>query len=376
MSGIRKEQEKNINRLNAYFVGKHGNDATNNGLSDDESFLTDDKAFSEILAQTPGATNQFALETVGGGIYDGTHDMTTLEYVKIHKPSAIIKTNDGTINSNCSIHVKEYLRDSGVGDVIIKEGAGRAYIKTEKLYNPIATGGCVFVDEGEVTVDTNEFTSNNRSDTLISFNPATTNKKAYIKNKNLIRGKIFTTATTDELYIDSTGYVDSDFYLNAASKTYINANNWNGNILSSGALAEVYLKYNRRISDPRNDVLDTNIILHKIAPQVTHEYTASGTVKLSQYGDIITNKGAVADILLLFPDVTAYNKGRTFTITCVANFNIICACNASQFIFVSATGVVTTNATLDLLGRGSAVQIQNDGDNGWTVTRLRGRTNP
>ena len=109
MSLIRKEQEKNVDRLNAYFVGKHGNDTLNNGLSDDESFLTDDKGLTEIQAKSPSSSNQYAIISADSGVYDGSANMNSITYTHIYKPNATIRTDDGSINSVCTINVNTYI---------------------------------------------------------------------------------------------------------------------------------------------------------------------------------------------------------------------------------------------------------------------------
>jgi hypothetical protein len=245
-----------VDEDNIVYAGKHGNNTTNDGKNISEAVLTCAKMLLNIFNYgPPSASAPYAARIFDGGVYEQSCSMTNVTYTHLIGEAATIKTDDGSINSNCSINVHEYTRYSGGGIVINKIGSGPAYIKTHKLYNGIATGGCIALNEGELYIDTDELTVVNRTDTLITTNPAIANKKLYIKAKKM-RGKVFTTNTSDFLYIEVDDF-DGDLSINAASIVYLKAKRWTGNIVSAGALSKVIIDVEERISNYLNDSYDS-----------------------------------------------------------------------------------------------------------------------
>jgi hypothetical protein len=243
-------EDRNIPESQIYYFRSGGNDSYN-GTQRKNSLATIIAALTKVQAQSPTINNQFSVYNPDGGIFDGSCDMTNTPYTKIFAPNAIIKTNDGTIQQNCSIHVKEFKRSSGIAVVLLKKGTGKAFFKAENLSNPIPTGGNVFVDAGEIDIKVDELTVAQRTDTLITANPATSNKRVNVKG-TYIEGEIFTTSITDEYWITGDN-VDCDLNGNANSIIHLRAMTWTGRIVSGDALALFDIQTGERLTDPNTD---------------------------------------------------------------------------------------------------------------------------
>ena len=143
---------------------------------------------------------------------------------------------------------------------------------------------------------------------------------------------------TDKYYIHTKGINDCDLNINAASEIHLYADVWNGEILSAGALAEIYLHFNKRTSNPLNDTYDNTTLIHVIKPQEIWHYTSSQTLKITQAGDIFTNKGATGNINLTLPIANLYTEGKPFIISSLEDYRITVNSSSSAIRFVEANG--------------------------------------
>ena len=181
-----------LKEANIYYRRTSGNDSKS-GRNNTDGFLTYSKPFTEIAAQTPTINKQYAVKTFDAGEFNGSCDMSSVTFTHVDAPNTIIRSNDCTINSDCSLKANAIERLSGVGNVLTKVGSGHAIIKTNKIENPIATGGGIFLNEGTVDIETKDLRVANRTDTLITANPGTANKILRLNGDNA-KGRIFTTA--------------------------------------------------------------------------------------------------------------------------------------------------------------------------------------
>jgi hypothetical protein len=251
--------QEGVDENQIYYTRSGGNDS-NDGENIADGFLNYSFAFTTVAGQTPSSTNQYTVSTIDSYVYSGGFNMATLQYTNVFAPNTTVKANDASINSNCTVDLNILQRLSGIGDVLIKTGSGKATFTAKKALNLITGGGGLFMDAGILESNIEEFTVALRTDTLLSANPATSNKIYYGHHK-IMRGKIFTTSITDKWFIDS-DFADIDFNLNASSELHLNVKKWTGNILASGALTKIYLNYQQRTSNPANDVFDSNAFVY------------------------------------------------------------------------------------------------------------------
>jgi hypothetical protein len=246
-----------------YYTRSGGNDS-NDGENIADGFLNYSFAFTTVAGQTPDSTNQYTVSTIDSYVYSGGFNMATLQYTNVFGPNTTVKANDASINSNCTVTLNVLQRLSGIGDVLIKTGTGKATFKVNKLINTISSGN-LFIDNGILEATIDELTAPTRTDTIISANPVNPNKVLRL-NTNIMRGKIFTTSISDVWKINSK-FHDGDFSLNAASKLYDNVQEWTGNITAGGALAEATILVNKRNSPYSSDVFSDGdkIFIHEIA---------------------------------------------------------------------------------------------------------------
>jgi hypothetical protein len=244
-----------VNEDNIVYAGKHGNNTTNEGKDIEGAVLTCANMLLKIFTYgPPSASDPYAARIMDGGVYTQSCSMNNVTYTHLIADAATIETNDGSINSDCSITAHKYKRYTGIGDVLIKKGSGTAHVHTNKLYNQVALGGNIFLDNGTLHNTTDELTVVNKSDTLISGNPVYIGKILYATNK-IQKGKIFTTAVNDKYHLKAQ-YAEGDCSINANSIIYADYGEWDGNIAAAGALAKIYIKVQKRLSDPQNDNFD------------------------------------------------------------------------------------------------------------------------
>lgn len=125
-------EDPNQNQI--YYVGKHGNDSTGNGLKIETAFLTFQKAIDTAELQTPTSINRFVIKCNDAGIY--TEDITISEnYVSIDAKNSVL---DGKITiassaDNLSVHFKEILNTDDDCIAITSTGSGYARIFIEEI---------------------------------------------------------------------------------------------------------------------------------------------------------------------------------------------------------------------------------------------------
>jgi hypothetical protein len=105
-----------------YYVGKHGDDG-NDGKSPEQAFLTFGKAFTEAAAQTPSASNQFAIVCQDAGVY--VEAVTMAQWCNLCAPEASLQGRltvaDDTIALVHSI-------EAGAGDIVVHKPGGQTGI--------------------------------------------------------------------------------------------------------------------------------------------------------------------------------------------------------------------------------------------------------
>ncbi len=159
------EVEEGIDRLQAYYVNKHGNDS-NTGKRPSEAFLTFGAAIAAVNGQTPSTTNRFAVVCDDGGVYaesftipswcqvnaetvkiEGTVTMSDNSEARIREIEAATNgtavqklTGGGTARV-----IAEILRTDGTGDTVINSSAVTGVL--------IIHARQVFVEDGTAVID-------------------------------------------------------------------------------------------------------------------------------------------------------------------------------------------------------------------------------
>jgi hypothetical protein len=274
-----------------FYIGKHGSNVDNDGKNIAEAFFTCAKAFLSVFSDgPPSASTPYAVQILDGGVYEQACDMTNITYTHLIGEAATIKSNDGVITNGCSIKVHEFARYTTVGYTITKKGSGVAHIEADRLYNSVATGGCIFIDNGTFVVDgADEASAPLKTDVLVSGNPANTGKKLFISRKRLTRGIISTTAILDDYGVHADLH-EGNIQANANSIIRLDCGDWDGIIASAGALSTVIVNCQRRLSDPVNDTFDATakIIINEAKSPFFWGYRS---VNLSVLGSTLTKIG-------------------------------------------------------------------------------------
>ncbi len=157
--------EEGVDRLQAYYVNKHGNDS-NSGKRPSEAFLTFGAAIAAVNGQTPSTTNRFAVVCDDGGVYaesftipswcqvnaetvkiEGTVTMSDNSEARIREIEAATNgtavqklTGGGTARV-----IAEILRTDGTGDTVINSSAVTGVL--------IIHARQVFVEDGTAVID-------------------------------------------------------------------------------------------------------------------------------------------------------------------------------------------------------------------------------
>jgi hypothetical protein len=311
---LQNSKIKNLfDEIQVYYVAKNGLDSQD-GKTNVDAFLTWNKSFTDIAAiPPPSSANQFGVVSFDAGIYTGGFNMGVLQYTNVFAPNATVKVNDASINSNCNVILNVLQRNSGIGDVLIKTGTGKATFKSHKLINTISSGN-LFIDNGILEATIDELTAPTRTDTIISANPANPNKVLRL-NASIMRGKIFTTSISDVWKINSK-FWDGDVNANASSSIYLRLDEWTGNIAGAGALANIYIDVQKRNSNPANDVYDAtaNIVINEAkSPQIHAYLSANQSAGASAITPIIfdTLEGTPYQLTLnaITGEITIYTNG-------------------------------------------------------------------
>lgn len=140
--------------VNKYYVGKHGAN-TNDGLSDNNAFLTFTFAIAAAVAAGPGAANRFLIVCLDGGIY--TENLTLPSYVSVFAPDAVLVGNH-IVNDDSGINAKTFRATAG-NAVSKTAGAGNAQIVagnfelTGAAIGLLCTSGNMCFDICAVTVE-------------------------------------------------------------------------------------------------------------------------------------------------------------------------------------------------------------------------------
>ena len=147
----------------AYYVGKHGNDA-NGGRSPEDAFLTVGAAVTAASGQTPSTTNRFNIIVMDSGVY--AEDITMVAWVNLLAPEARV---EGTVElaDDSNVKLSEISVSGAVNGVIKPTGqTGTSWIAVDRLLaagaangvvNFALAGGGVLIYEGQTVTVENGF---------------------------------------------------------------------------------------------------------------------------------------------------------------------------------------------------------------------------
>jgi hypothetical protein len=217
-----------VNQDNIYYVGKHGNDSTGDGLNIEHAFLTLQKGINEADTQSPTVSSQYVVRCEDGGSYD-SFTLSAKPYIHVEAQGAQLESSSGTyiFSTNNSIKVDKIIAGGGFasGTLVNYNGSGDGYLTANEISGSAVTTGLYTQGAGTCFADVQyiDVTSLNRA---VDVGPDSTLHltSKHIRGEVYVRADGYSNIITDQM----TGDVEA---VGTNSYLYIIINgNFNGNI--------------------------------------------------------------------------------------------------------------------------------------------------
>jgi hypothetical protein len=246
---------------NIYYIGKHGNDTSNDGRNMGNAFLTIQKGIDEAKLQSPTSSSEYVIKISDSGSYD-SFNMLSSPYIKIEGNACQLQSTGDTffIGDNNTLKFDKGSFISGGGTFIKKEGTAESYLKGNEIKGSNIENG-IYIDGGSLKAN------------VRNINVSTSNNGIYVEENasvnftgQNITGKI-KLATASSAYINIKNQTGDIEVGGSCNLTIIINGEFNGNLnVGEDSTVTLLIFYRTSSNDiiHNNSTVDIQYIGHKI----------------------------------------------------------------------------------------------------------------